>query len=229
MQMNKAFRSAISGMFKFAGLKVQKYDKVFPELWSTDGQFQALFNEIKDRTVVSQDRCFMLYQMAQYANNKEGHIAEIGVYKGGTGRLIAKTCPNKQVHLFDTFSGMPKENQVVDWHKQGDFSDTSLDSVKAFLKDCNNVVFHPGLFPGTANEIVNTRFSLVYIDVDIYQSVKDCLEFFYNRVTPAGIIILDDYESRYCLGVKQAVTEFLSDKIERPIITTKHQCIFIKL
>jgi hypothetical protein len=216
-------------MFKLIGLKVQRYDNNYPELWSKDKDFRLLFKEIQKYTVVSQDRCFMLYQMAQYANNKKGEIAEVGVYKGGTGKLIAKTCPNKRVHLFDTFSGMPKENPTIDHHKQGDFSDTSLESVKVFLKDCDNVVFHPGFFPDTANAIKDTVFSLVYIDVDIYKSVKNCLEFFYDKMVPAGVMIFDDYEDSRCPGVKKAITEFASYKAESPIITTRHQCMLLKV
>ncbi|HBG28862.1 MAG: hypothetical protein A2Y10_16855 [Planctomycetes bacterium GWF2_41_51] len=226
--MNRVFQDIVRKLFSLAGLKVHKYDRLFPELWSSNKEFQLLFKEIDGRTLVSQDRCFMLYQLSQYANNKNGEIAELGVYKGGTARLIAKTCPNKRVHLFDTFEGMPLSDKTIDFHKLGDFSDTSLDSVKAFLKGCDNVIFHPGFFPSTGDEVRDNKFSLVYIDVDIYKSIKDCLEFFYDRVVPGGVILIDDYESKYCTGVKKAITEFLSDKPEKQIVTAKYQCMILK-
>jgi len=214
--------------FRIMGLKVEKYHREHPELWSNIADFQLLFGQIENRTVVSQDRCFMLYQMAKYAESKEGEIAEVGVYKGGTGKLIAKTCPGKSVHLFDTFSGMPQTTRSIDLHEKGDFADTSLDSVKTFLSDCNNVIFHPGFFPDTAEAVKDKKFCLVYIDVDIYQSVKDCLEFFYYRMVLGGVMVLDDYECLSTPGSKKAIAEFLADKPEVPIIITREQCVLIK-
>ncbi len=38
----------------------------------------------------SHNRCFMLYQMANYAAGKDGDIAEVGIYKGGTAKIISK-------------------------------------------------------------------------------------------------------------------------------------------
>lgn len=211
------------------GLEVRKYNRGFPELWSNIEEFQRLIKELDGHTLVSKDRCFMLYQLARYANSKEGEIGEVGVYKGGTGKLIAKTCPNKRIHLFDTFSGMPKEDPSIDHHRKGDFSDTSLESAQEFFMDCDNVVFHPGFFPNTAHAVKDRSFCFVYVDVDIYQSVKDCLEVFYNKMVPGGIIVFDDYEWKACPGVKKAVIEFLIDKDEVPIITARYQCMLIKL
>ncbi|OQA91848.1 MAG: Macrocin O-methyltransferase [Elusimicrobia bacterium ADurb.Bin231] len=227
--MNKLLKNILTNTFKIFGLKIHKSDRKFPELWSSEKNFQILFKQIADRTVVSQDRCFMLYQFTNHLIKKPGEIAEVGVYKGGTAKLLAKTCPNKQIHLFDTFEGMPNSDTTIDFHKHGDFSDISIDSVKSFLKDCGNVVFHQGFFPETGTAVKDKKFALVYIDVDIYRSVKDCLEFFYGRIVPGGVIIIDDYESQYCLGVKKAITEFISDKPEKPIITTKYQCMLLKL
>ncbi|GAH92634.1 unnamed protein product, partial [marine sediment metagenome] len=88
---------------------------------------------------------------------------------GGTGKLIAKTCPKKPIHLFDTFSGMPATDETKDKHRQGDFNDTSLKSVKKYLGDCENIRFYQGFFPDTSGPVANTKFCFVHIDVDIYQ------------------------------------------------------------
>jgi O-methyltransferase len=228
MMGQSIFEKVVKKAFSFVGLNVSKYHGEYPEIWSNIDDFKLLFREIESHTVVSQDRCFMLYQMARYAESKEGEIAEVGVYKGGTGKLIAKTCPGKSVHLFDTFSGMPQETRSIDLHRKGDFADTSLDSVKMFLSDCGNVIFHPGFFPDTAEVVKDKKFCLVYIDVDIYQSVKDCLEFFYHRMVPGGVMLFDDYEWKDCPGVKKAIIEFLTNKPETPVITTRYQCVLIK-
>jgi O-methyltransferase len=204
-------------------------------LWTIPGliwdrkEFKYLLNQIKGQTGVGKKRCFWIWLLGKYAATKKGDMAEIGVYKGGTARIIAKSCPRKRVHLFDTFAGMPEVNSAIDCHKKGDFSDTSLELVSNFLSDCSNVVFHPGFFPGTAVNQKDQEFCFVYIDVDIYSSAKDCLNFFYNKLTPGGVIVFDDYKSRSCSGIKMAIDEFFSDKPERPIETAEYQCALIKL
>jgi len=191
--------------------------------------FQSLFEESKGRAVVTHDRCFMLYQFAKYAEGKPGEMAELGVYKGGTARLLANTCPNKPLHLFDTFAGLPEEDPSVLCRCKGEFTDTSLEAVREYLEDCQNVVFHPGYFPDTADVVRDKLFSFVYMDGDLYQSTLDCFEFFYDRMVVGGVIVLDDYDWKDCPGVKEAACEFLADKPENLIIAARYQGLLIKL
>ncbi len=198
-------------------------------IWGGDREFLSLFKEIEERTLVSVDRCFSIFQLARYAAHRKGEIAEVGVYRGGTARLLARSCPGKTVHLFDTFSGMPETDEKIDIHKKDDFSDSSIESVRGFLKDCPEVSLHPGLFPASAESLRNRSFSFAHIDVDIYQSALQSLEFFYPRMVSGGIVVIDDYGWEGCPGIKQALDEFLADKPESPIITTRYQCMLIKI
>jgi hypothetical protein len=68
-------KEIIKRIFKLMGLKIQKD---LPQLWNDVADFQLLFEEIKVKTVVHQDRCFMLYQLARYANAIDGEVAEVG-------------------------------------------------------------------------------------------------------------------------------------------------------
>lgn len=227
--MHPTLKQIIKRIFRFMGLEVRKLDRDLPESWSNIKDFQLLLKEVEGRILITRDRSFMLYQLARYANRKKGEIAEVGVFKGGTGKLIAKSCPNKIIHLFDTFSGLPKGDPSIEHFEEGGFSETSFESVQEFFKDCDNVVFHPGFFPDTADAIKDKSFCLVYIDADIYQSIKDCLEFFYDKMVLGGIMLFDDYGWERCPGVKKAMTEFLIDKDEVPIMTARYQCMLIKL
>ena len=200
-------------------------------LWLEDVEFDAVVSRIRGRTVVSRDRCFVLYQLAKYAGSVEGDAAEIGVYKGGTASLISKALADtgKTVHLFDTFEGMPETDAGKDVHRSGDFADTSLDAVKEFLDDCSNLRFYPGFFPESSAPICDFQFSLVHVDVDIYQSVLDCCEFFHPRMNKGGIIVFDDYGFPTCPGAKIAVDEFFFDKPEYPCYLPTGQCLVIKV
>lgn len=194
-------------------------------------EFQDIMSRIRDYTLVDLNRCSMLFQFANNVLGLQGDFAEIGVYKGGTSKLLSKVIgtKGKTLHIFDTFEGMPETDPSKDVHQKGDFADTSLESVSAFLADCNNVNIYKGFFPTTAVPIAQKNFSFVHVDVDIYKSVYDCCEFFYPRLTTGGIMIFDDYGWVSCPGAKMAVDEFFKDKIESPIFLNTGQSLIYKL
>ena len=64
--------------------------------------------------------------------------------------------------------------------KKGQFKG-SLDEVKNYLKNYQNVFFYKGVFPETAGPIENSVFSFVNVDVDTYKSTLGCLEYFKER------------------------------------------------
>ncbi len=198
--------------------------------WSKDVDFQAALAKIKSYTLLEEDRLFPLWQFARQARVLPGAMAQVGVFRGGSARLIAqvKEGNGQKLYLFDTFEGMPEVNEGIDLHKKGDFKNTSLESVKKIFNDTKDVVFCPGFFPQTSGPAQHEKFSFVYIDVDIYQSVVDSLNFFYPRMLPGGFIIFDDYMGKHTPGVKKALDEFLADKKERPIITAVVQCLLVK-
>lgn len=186
--------------------------------------------------VVSLDRCYMLWQFAQQALSRTGEWAECGVYTGGTAHLIASILASRDagrhLHLFDSFAGMP-ESAVPerDYHSQGDFADTSLEAVQARLSEFAAIcVFHKGFMPGTFAEVANIpQYSFVHVDVDIYPSVMACLEWFWPRMTPGGIMIFDDYGFfPYRYAAKQAIDDFFSEEPNPLIVLPTGQAIAIK-
>jgi O-methyltransferase len=196
----------------------------------SDEEFLRLMREVRPRTIVDDERCFMLFQLALAASRLPGDVAEVGVYRGGTARLLARTTApsGKTVRLFDTFAGMPSTDPVRDSHRSGDFGDSPLDDVRAYLADCPNVSFHPGLFPPTATQFEATSFCFAHIDVDIYASVRDCCEFFYPRTVAGGVLVFDDYGFRSCPGAKQAVDDFFASRPERPWWLPTGQAVVIR-
>lgn len=196
-------------------------------LWEEDAQFNRIMQTIQ-HTLVDRTRCYMLYQMARQTAQMAGEVAEVGVYKGGTARLLALTLPHKTVHLFDTFAGMPATNSDFDKHLAGEFSDTSLSIVQEGLKDCRNVRFYQGLFPATSGPIEQSKFSLVHVDADIYDSVRACCEFFYPRLENDAVMLFDDYGFPTCPGARKAVDEFFFDKPDVPFYLPTGQCLVVR-
>lgn len=229
-----AIKSFVKSVLCKLGIQIQRMPSERPNpihLWNDDKVFTSLAEQIEGYTLVDRVRCFILYQFVIQTRVINGDVAEVGVYKGGTAKLISKgfTGTGKTVHLFDTFSGMPPTNLDKDFHKEGDFSDASFENIKEYLRDCNNIQFYKGLFPDTSAPIINTRFCFVHIDADIYKSVLDCCKFFYSRIEKGGIMIFDDYGFLSCPGAKTAVDEFFLYKPEHPCYLPTGQCFIIKL
>jgi O-methyltransferase len=199
-------------------------------LWDENTEFRSICERVKYITL-DRLRCFILYQFARQASALPGDVAEVGVYKGGSARILSQTfAPRAQklVHLFDTFAGMPATDPSVDCHSAGDFADTSLEAVQSDLRDCGNLRFYPGFFPDTAGPIETLKFCLVHVDVDIYPSVRDCCVFFYPRMETNGILLFDDYGFNSCPGARKAVDEFFADKPEKPFYLPTGQCFVLR-
>jgi hypothetical protein len=178
-------------------------------------------------TWAAYNEVYQLYSAIKSVKKIKGDIAEVGVYKGGTGKVICKYKGDKNTHLFDTFEGLPKTTYLDDTRNyQGKYS-TSFEEVKERFKNEKNVFFYKGLFPDTANPVKKRRFSLVHLDVDLYKSTIDSLKFFYPRLNRGGIIISHDYVGTK--GVTKAFNDFFRNKPEPVIELSGTQCIVIKV
>lgn len=203
--------------------------------WGEDW-IQRLYAEVSERTDCTLDRCYNLVRFFESAIALPGHFAECGSYRGGTGLLLARQLArrgihDREIHLFDSFEGMPKEaTQDPSGHVEGDFGDVDFQDVLAALAPYPYVHLHRGFIPHTFDQVDQAmRFAFVHIDVDLYQSAYDCLEYFYSRMVPRGIMLFDNYGFYvYRDSEKRAVDEFFADKVEAPIVLGTSQCLVIK-
>lgn len=248
--MNWKAKAIIKKLLKKIGYEIHKIPKArgegkytlcLPYYYSTyspwfEDWFQDIYDKVKDYTMVTEDRCYIIHKFCLHCLNLEGDFAECGVYKGGTAFMTAYTLRSnsvldKQVHLFDTFVGMPSFAELgIDGHKEGDFGDVSLNEVKQFLSEFPFVFFHPGVLPDTLSDVRDSRFAYVHVDVDLYDTTMELCNFFYDRMVRGGIMIFDDYGfPGYELAERKAVDEFFSDKPESPISLRTGQCFVYKL
>jgi O-methyltransferase len=175
---------------------------------------------------------YNLWTLAKAAARLGGAVAEVGVYRGGSARLLCETGCGTPLHLFDTFEGMPKTNASTDGNfAPGDFADTSLDDVKNYLAAFADVHFHKGFFPASAagTEAETLSYRLVHLDVDIRESTLSCLEFFYPKLIRGGLIISHDYGQLTAPGVRSAFDDFFRDKPETVIRLWDTQCVVTKI
>jgi len=168
------------------------------------------------RSVLSPDNLHTLYQACQKVAGLEGQIAEVGVYKGGSAKMLAKCLPGKTVWMFDTFEGLPGFSgpDAGAGHAQGDFA-CARDDVAAFMaKDgMKNYIIVPSKFPDSALEnnyaLDEEKFCLVHLDADIYEPTLAGLQFFWDKLIVGGKVLVHDYDWHATPGVKAAVEAFL--------------------
>lgn len=153
--------------------------------------FARYFAMAAPRSLVTPDRCYVLYTLLKQAMILGGDVVECGVYRGGTAammaRMITESGTGKKLYLFDTFGGMPKTDAVRDWHKEGDFSDNSLAEVEAFVGMPETAVFRKGLIPDTFVGLETLQIAFAHIDVDIYRSILDSIAFIWPRLASGGV------------------------------------------
>jgi O-methyltransferase len=200
--------------------------------WNGYGTFADYYRLASPYTLVSADRCWLLYKLALQCLNLPGDFWECGVYKGGTARMLAQILYDSpaagRLHLFDTFAGMPATDPARDWHRAGDFSDTSVDAVRAHVGNDEIVRYHPGVIPRSFAGSESATISFAHIDVDIYQAVKHCCHFILPRLVVGGIMVFDDYGFPTCPGARQAVDEFFSGTPFVPLVVPTGQAVLFK-
>ena len=153
----------------------------------------------------------------------EGDAIECGVYRGDSLQRLACTlkdhAPHKTLFGLDSFQGFPESNvDAVDVGPQ-----RTLPGIKGKFRFCGDTPDRlqrffqaydvraelvPGFFADTLPRFADHRFCFVHLDVDLYASYTECLEALYDRVTPGGVIVFDEWNYDAWPGSTLAIKEF---------------------
>lgn len=175
------------------------------------------------------------------ASPREGVIVECGVGVGFTLSILSNIS-EKKIYAFDSFEGFPEDLSVKEdknlfkvlKYSKWNYKLMTIDLVKKNLlkngileNDLDEkIIFNKGFFPKSFKGF-DKPISFLHLDVDLYQSYKDCLEFFYPKLLKGGIVTFDEYTVDYELkkkkgwsfsGAKIAIDEF----VEKNNLKLKH-------
>ena len=170
-----------------------------------------------------------------------GDLIEAGVWRGGAcilmrAALEALDDRTRRVFAADSFAGLPPPDSrfpedaltTFDFHLRPELA-VSLETVRdnfaryGLLDD--RVVFVEGLFHETLPELRDETFALLRLDGDLYSSTMDTLENLYDRVSPGGFVILDDYGAVF--DARRAARDFRETRgIDTPIIAINGDAVF---
>lgn len=189
----------------------------------------VVFDKVRFECCLDDEEKFTILSSMKSVASLPGEVAEVGVYKAGTSKVLCEYKGDKELHLFDTFEGLPEQAiRAEDLVKSGWLSDTSVEAVAAYLNEYDNVYIHQGFFPDTSGPIVDKQFCLVHLDVDAYQGTIDSLNFFWPRMVSGGRVIVHDYNNADCPGVKVALEEFFADRMHLVIDIADSQALIVK-
>jgi hypothetical protein len=194
-------------------------------------------------TMVSKERLYATVMACRHvlAQRIPGDFVECGVWRGGNSLIAAglfrAAGESRRVFLFDTFAGMtePTREDV----RASDGRDAMPD-YRAHHTETHNAWCYASLVEVQGNFAAlnllgpSVRFvagdvaqslrdesnlpeaiSVLRLDTDWYESTRAELEALYPRLSPGGILILDDYG--HWGGAKKAVDEFFRDR-PRPLL-----------
>lgn len=178
-----------------------------------------IFLQVRSYTMIGSSRLKALYELCRRSDSSfiEGDIVECGVWNGGSGAILAQSSQNspfpRNVWLFDSFQGLPNSTDK-DGHRAQSYKGKCLgdpSKVREVMERLripkSRVHIIKGWFEETFPTVNIEKISLLHIDADWYESVKLCLESFYDNVQPGGFVVLDDYGT--WPGCKRAVDEFI--------------------
>lgn len=145
----------------------------------------------------------------------EGAVIELGCFQGFTTQilrnLITKHCPNKELHVFDSFQGLegpcPGKDKNLGATQSGEWACSRERFLKLWPDDLEPPIIHEGFFRSTYQELPDT-ISFALVDFDLYEPTKLALEEVYPRLSEGGVIVIDDYDhGAYGLSMHNAVKD----------------------
>jgi hypothetical protein len=124
-----------------------------------------------------------------------GDFVECGVNRGGLSMTAMRRhdwkAVQKRFFLLDTFEGFDARFPPADL-EHWDYQST-YDEVCDRFRPFGNVEVIRGPVPDTLDQVTSERFAFVHIDMNSVVPEKAALEFFWPKLSPGGMLIMDDY------------------------------------
>jgi len=133
-----------------------------------------------------------------------GDFVECGVFRGFMSLVVCKClnfeCVGRQFWLFDTFEGLAKgqssdiEREALNPSYERSMAEGyTVDSVRAKFAAYPNVRVVKGVVPDIFATQCPRRIAYLHVDMNALTAEISALEALFDKVTPGGVIVLDDY------------------------------------
>ncbi len=179
---------------------------------------------------------------ARNALHAPGDFVECGVYRGDMSWVITElvdlASANRSFYLYDTFEGFaPQYSSEDDFPLAPQFfhiADRSYnvphlyDSVCKRFSDKSYVKVIKGVVPDIILEISPDEISFMHIDMNSATPELGALELLFERVSPGGLVIFDDYGWFLHKKQKEAEDRFMAERGQEILELPTGQGLLIK-
>ena len=145
---------------------------------------------------------------ACHCKDVEGDFAECGTNKGGFARAIIEYLDfgkmNKKFYLLDTFEGLAEElltKEEIATGKKEHFAGvyaSCYEEVKRTFASFPNVIIIKGMVPGILPGVKSEKIAFLSIDMNSLVPEIAALNYFWDKLSAGGMIVLDDYAYVTC-------------------------------
>lgn len=178
-------------------------------------------------------RILYFKRLMDLAGSIDGDVVECGIGQGHTffmlSALTALDAKKRNIWGFDSFEGFPKpspEDASSRNPQAGDWSDVTVSehTLHAMLQEGGipsefiekRVNLVKGFFNESLPKFTGTNVAFLHLDVDLYQSYKETLDFFWHRVAKGGVVLFDEYKQPGVEdafpGAVKAIDEFFGEQ-----------------
>jgi hypothetical protein len=157
-----------------------------------------------------------------------GDFIETGVWRGGTtifmrGVLAALGAAGRSVWVADSFQGLPEPDAgkfpaearahasatMTETYKHFAVSRAEVEAnFHAFGLLDDRVRFLAGWFKDTLPTAPIERLAIIRLDGDYYESTLDALTSLYDKLSPGGYVVVDDYGEDQWTYCRRAIDDF---------------------
>lgn len=175
---------------------------------------------ISDQISMDELRVILMRLEEVLINGIEGDVVEFGCYTGTTSlflqRLLMEYGSKKQLHVYDSFAGLPakvSQDQSVagDQFVEGELFAKKSQFIMNFKKaNLPLPTIHKGWFKDLNDNDVPGQVALAFLDGDYYESIHDSLRAVWPKLAKGAVVIVDDYHNEALPGAKKAFDEWTS-------------------
>jgi len=187
-------------------------------------------------------RFYNLMQFFAFTQNVPGAIAEAGCYKGLSTYLLAHALlrehphfTGKDFYVLDSFEGLseptPEDltpSSQISPRAQAHLYCASLEQVRDALSEFHQTTFIQGWIPESLTSLPDQAYRFVHVDLDLYSPILESLRYFYPRLSPGGILVVDDYGYLDFPGARMAVEEYCEENKIHPIRLTTGNAVLMR-
>jgi hypothetical protein len=171
----------------------------------------------------------------QQARSVKGEFVELGVFKGHTTLFTAEYLGfetwDKTWSLYDTFEGIPADQIDPGW-EQGNkaaYGGTfSYEEVRDRFAPFANIKVIKGRVPDVLAEDCPEAISFIHMDLNNTIAEIQALDALYDRLTPGGVIVFDDYGWAVAYRQKAAEDQWFAARGLKILQLPTGQGLFIK-